>query len=229
MLDLNALQAATTAPESTVLSVVFAGLLTIVLSGLVAWTYEITFHGLSYSRNFLQSMVLAALVVVMVMQAIGDSIARGLGMMGALAVVRFRTTLTDPKDLVFLFAAIAVGIGCGIYAWTMTAIGTLLFCLTAWILYRADVGTHMFYDGLLRFSLPAEASGAHVMEGALKRHLRHFALISLREAAGGLAAEHAYQIKFRRGSDANTLLAEMSAIPGISGLHFMMQETTTEL
>ena len=228
MFDLNALQAAIASPDATVLSVVFASLLAVVLSGLVAWTYEGTFHGLSYSRNFLQSMVLVSLVVATVMQAIGDSIARGLGMMGALAVVRFRTTLTDPKDLVFLFAAIASGIGCGIYAWSMTAIGTLFFCAAAWILYRADVGNHLFYDGLLRFSLPAGSSIAE-QESAMKSHLRHFALISLREAAGGMVLEHAYQVKFRKGKDAGALLSQLSRIPGIAGLHFMMQESTTEL
>jgi len=169
------------------------------------------------------------LVVTTVMQAIGDSIARGLGMMGALAVVRFRTTLTDPKDLVFLFAAIAAGIGCGIYAWSMTTIGTLMFCIAAWVLYKADVGSHMFYDGLLRFSVPADTSGHAVQESAMKAHLRHFALISLREAAGAMSVDHAYQVKFRKGKEAASLLSDLSKIPGISGLHFMMQESTTEL
>lgn len=229
MFDLSSLQAAAAAPDSTVLSVVFASLLSVVLAGLVAWTYEGTFHGLSYSRNFLQSMILVSLVVTTVMQAIGDSIARGLGMMGALAVVRFRTTLTDPKDLVFLFAAIAAGIGCGIYAWSMTIVGTIFFCLAAWILYRADVGNHMFYDGLLRFSLPANAGEKTIQETAMRSHLHHFALISLREVGGGLSVDHAYQIKFRKGKDAASLLSELSKIPGITGLHFMMQESTTEL
>ena len=228
MFDLATIHA-TTIQDSTTLSILFASVLAVALSGLVAWTYGVTFHGLSYSRNFVQSMILVALVVTMVMQAIGDSIARGLGMMGALGVVRFRTTLTDPKDLVFLFAAIAVGIGCGIYAWSMTVIGALAFCIAAWILYRADIGNHLAYDGLLRFTVAVEDASAPDLDAPLRRNLRHFALISLREVAGGTSLDHAYQVKFRKGKAPSDLLSELSAIKNISALHFMMQESTTEL
>jgi uncharacterized membrane protein YhiD involved in acid resistance len=226
MLDMATIHAAS--QDSTVQAVLFASLLSIVLSGLVAWTYGVTFHGLSYSRNYVQSLILVALVVSTVMQAIGDSIARGLGMMGALAVVRFRTTLTDPKDLVFLFAAIAAGIACGIYAWSMAAVGTMFFCLAAWILYRADIGNHLAFDGLLRFSVSAEASAGD-LEAVLRRNLRSFALITLREVAGGKSLDYAYQVKFRKGREPSSLLGELSGIPTLVGLHFMMQESTTEL
>ena len=227
MLDL--LNSASISPGSSALVMAYASLLALVISGLIAWTYGATFHGLSYSRNYVQTLILVSLVASTVMQAIGDSIARGLGMMGALAVVRFRTTLTDPKDLVFLFAAIGSGIACGIGAWSTGAIGGILFCVTAGILYRADVGHRSAYDGLLRFTSSAEAGHKPALEAAFRKHLRHFALISLREVAGGLSLDHAYQIKLRRGHEPATLLSELSSIPSMAGLHFMMQESTTEL
>ncbi|HNY32162.1 MAG TPA: DUF4956 domain-containing protein, partial [Fibrobacteria bacterium] len=77
MFDLNSVQAAS--QDSILLSVVYASLLATVLSGLVAWTYGATFHGLSFSKSYVQSLVLVSLVAATVMQAVGDSIARGLG------------------------------------------------------------------------------------------------------------------------------------------------------
>lgn len=225
--DMGSIQAAS--QDSTVLAVFYASLLAAVLSGMVAWTYGVTFHGLSYSRNYVQSLVLVSLVAAMVMQAVGDSIARGLGIMGALAVVRFRTSFTDPKDLVFLFAAIAAGLGAGIYAWVISIVGTVSFCIAALVLYRADIGDHLAYDGMIRFSVGDAEASREPLAGVLRRNLRHFALVSMREVSGGSRLDCAYQVKFRRGHDASILLKDLAEVPSLTGLHFMMQESTLEL
>ncbi len=227
MIDMFTLHSASANP--TLVSLIYTAILAAVLSGAVAWVYEKTFHGLSYSRNFVQSMVLASMVAATIMQAIGDSIARGLGMMGALAIVRFRTNFKDPKDLIFLFAAIAAGIASGVYAWGVAAGGTLAFCLVAVILHKADIGSHRAFDGLLRFTIGSPAQARVVLEAAMQEHLRHFALISLREVAGGTSLDYSYQIKLKKGHDAAGLLKDLSQVTTLGGLHFMMQESTTEL
>lgn len=227
MMDLLALQASSSNP--TIVTMLYTLALAGVLSGAVAWVYEHTFHGLSYSRNFVQSMVLSSVVAATIMQAIGDSIARGLGMMGALAIVRFRTNFKDPKDLMFLFAAIAAGISSGVYAWGVALGGTTAFCIIAMILYRADIGSHRAFDGLLRFTVGNPSDAKQILEAALKKHLRHFALISLREVVSGHSLDYAYQVKLRKKDDAGDLLRDLGQVPTLSGLHFMMQESTTEL
>ena len=85
-----------------------------VLSNIIAFTYEKTFQGLSYSRNFVQAMILGSLVVAVAMMAIGNNLARGLGMMGALTIIRFRTNLKDPRDIIFIFASLATGMAAGV-------------------------------------------------------------------------------------------------------------------
>ena len=88
MLDLLAVQSGTA--NATLITLAYTLILTFILSSVIAWTYEKTFLGLSYSRNFVQAIVLSAVVAATVMQAIGDNVGRGLGMMGALSVVRCR-------------------------------------------------------------------------------------------------------------------------------------------
>ena len=83
MLDLMAVQSSTAHP--TLVTMVYTHLLAFVLSSPVGWTYETTFKGLSYSRNFVQALVLSTVVSATVMQAIGDNVGRGLGMLGALS------------------------------------------------------------------------------------------------------------------------------------------------
>ena len=60
---------------------VFSILLSFVLSTVVAFTYQFTDRGQGFSRNFFQAIVLGSMVTSMVLMAIGDSIARGLGIL----------------------------------------------------------------------------------------------------------------------------------------------------
>ena len=67
MLDLLAVQSSTT--NATIITLAYTLILAFILSSTIAWTYEKTFLGLSYSRNFVQGIVLSAVVAAMVMQA----------------------------------------------------------------------------------------------------------------------------------------------------------------
>jgi len=88
--------------------------------------YKITFQGVVYSHSFNTSLVLLSLVTSLVIMTISSNIVLSLGMVGALSIVRFRAAIKDPKDIVFMFWAIAAGIasGAGIYP---IAIGGSLF------------------------------------------------------------------------------------------------------
>jgi hypothetical protein len=62
----------------------------------------------------LQTIVLVGVTVALIMVIIGSDIARAFALVGAMSIVRFRTPLKDSRDLVFVFAAIAVGMACGV-------------------------------------------------------------------------------------------------------------------
>ena len=227
MLDLLAVQSGTA--NATLITLAYTLILTFILSSVIAWTYEKTFLGLSYSRNFVQAIVLSAVVAATVMQAIGDNVGRGLGMMGALSVVRFRTSLTDPRDIMFVFASLGAGIGCGVYAWGAAAGGTVAFCLVAFLLSRTGLGTKHFFDGMLRFALPNEPKVRGQIEDIMKSSLKTFILITMREVDGGARLDVAYQIRLRATKPAAEILSELSKIEGISDVQFMMQDATTEM
>jgi uncharacterized membrane protein YhiD involved in acid resistance len=227
MLDLLAVQSGTA--NATLITLAYTLILTFILSSVIAWTYEKTFLGLSYSRNFVQAIVLSAVVAATVMQAIGDNVGRGLGMMGALSVVRFRTSFKDPRDIMFVFASLGAGIGCGVYAWGAAVGGTIAFSAVAFLLSRTGLGTKHFFDGMLRFALPNEPKVRGQIEDIMKSSLKTFILITMREVDGGARLDVAYQIRLRATKPAAEILSELSKIEGISDVQFMMQDATTEM
>ena len=227
MLDLLAVQSSTA--NATIITLAYTLLLAFVLSSIIGWTYERTFLGLSYSRNYVQALVLSSVVAATVMQAIGDNVGRGLGMLGALSIVRFRTSFKDPRDIMFIFAALGAGIGCGVYAWGAAVGGTLAFCIVAFLLSRTGLGTKHFFDGMLRFAMPNTSEPRLETEKILRKNLKTFILITMREVNGGERIDVAYQIKLRANKPAAEVLAELAKVEGLSDIQFMMQDATTDM
>lgn len=227
MLDLLAVQSSTA--NATLITLAYTLILAFILSSVIAWTYEKTFLGLSYSRNYVQALVLSSVVAATVMQAIGDNVGRGLGMLGALSIVRFRTSFKDPRDIMFIFASLGAGIGCGVFAWGAATGGTIAFCIVAFLLSRTGLGTKHFFDGMLRFAMPNDSAPRLAVEKILHSDLKTFILITMREVDGGARVDVAYQVRLRKSKPAAEVLAELSKVEGISDIQFMMQDATTQM
>lgn len=227
MLDWETLQTTTNPGLITVMYTIMVAFL---LSTLIGVTYIKTFRALSWSRNYVQSLILSSIVAATVMQAIGDSLARGLGMLGALAIIRFRTNFKDPRDILFMFSALAAGIACGVGGYTIAVIGTTGFIIVAIILMYSPLGQSNTFDGLLRFNVEADHEGEISLEKLLRTYCSKFALITLRELQQGSRLDYAYQIKLKRKVERTTLVRNLQEhIPTIKGIQLLLQETTLEL
>jgi len=86
---------------------------TLVLSGYVFIVYKWINKKAFYNKNFNLSLIALAVITAAVILTIQSNIVVSLGMVGALSIVRFRTAIKDPLDLVFLFWSISIGIICG--------------------------------------------------------------------------------------------------------------------
>ncbi len=211
--------------QTALLSLLLAFALTQAIGAVYTWTFK----GMSYSRSFVQAVAMGSIVACMLMLAINNSVAAGLGIAGSLAIIRFRTSMRDPRDMVFVFASMGAGIAAGLKAYPAAVLGTALFCLAAVLLSVSEFGSQRIYDGLLRFVLPTSSEAEQELARILKRHTRHFALVTLREVSQGDALEHAYQIQIPDQSRRVKLVRELEAVAGIQDVTLLMQEPTVEL
>jgi hypothetical protein len=101
--------------------------LSFVLSASLAWIYRATYQGTLVPAGLCaDSWRWAGRWRPSPMLAIGDDIARGLGLVGALTLIRFRSTLKDTRDLVFAFGSLAVGVACGVTSFGVAVLGALV-------------------------------------------------------------------------------------------------------
>jgi hypothetical protein len=88
-------------------------LLSILLSGTLAWIYTRYGTSLSNRARFSQSLPLLAMTTVLVISVVKSSLALSLGLVGALSIVRFRTAIKEPEELLYLFMSMVIGVGLG--------------------------------------------------------------------------------------------------------------------
>ncbi|MBQ9926724.1 MAG: DUF4956 domain-containing protein [Lachnospiraceae bacterium] len=97
----------------SVKSVVVCMVITALIAVYIFVVYRYMNRNAFYNKNFNISLPALAIITAAIILTIQSSIVISLGMVGALSIVRFRTAIKDPMDLVFLFWAISAGIICG--------------------------------------------------------------------------------------------------------------------
>lgn len=178
MFDLELMNFNPEAPNFLVMLI--TALFAFFLSSIIAVTYELTTKSIYRRAHFLQSLALIGIVTAMILQAIGESVAIGLGIIGALSIIRFRTALNDPRNMTFMFASLGSGIACGVMGFGIALTGTMVFCLGAIILRLSPLSNANELIGNLRLTVPNDTKFQNIIEQKLKKSCRNFELDGLR-------------------------------------------------
>jgi len=213
-------------PESILLSL----LLAFILGQVIAWVYYATHSGLSYSRSFVQALIMITVVVAMVMEVIGNNIITAVGLMGALALIRFRNIIKDTRDIAFIFCALVIGMATGSQRYATAMVGTTVLSLIAIYLYVTSFGTHEPHNGFLRFTLRGHVGPKHPIPDILKHFCGNFTLISSQESGfGSPVVEYAYQLMIRNSAKNELMLSELKKVEGVENISLTMQEQLLEV
>jgi hypothetical protein len=205
-------------------------LVSFVLSAAIAYVYRRTYQGLSYSRSFVHTLVLASIVTTILIMAIGNNLARGLGILGTLAIVRFRTPIRDPRDIIFLFACLSMGIACGASVFHIAILGMLFFCGVALFLHWSPFASLRVYEGLLHFTLPAGMEGGQEkMSEIMRQYCSSIVLVGMREATQGDCIEYSYQVRLLDPTYQVDLLDAVIHADQVSDAHLLMHRATVEI
>jgi len=115
--------------ESSILDFLINIFITIILSYIIGLIYSKYGNSLSNRKKLIQTFVLIAVTVMLVISIVKSSLALSLGLVGALSIVRFRTAIKEPEELVYFFVAIALGLGMGANQRVITLIGAIVIIL----------------------------------------------------------------------------------------------------
>lgn len=199
-----------------------------VFGQLLAWTYEFTYHGLSYSRGFSHTIVLVCLSAAILVLAMQHSLLAGLGLFGVLSMIRFRSDLRTPRDLVFVMGAACVGVASGVGAIVTASLGAAGFSAATLYLHLGPFGSRARFDGVLRFRVPDTAETSTKLRRLLNRHCRRQTLLSIGDTGDGAAWEHTYQVKLFQHRDGEALLLGLRQDFEAQDAQLLLQDATSE-
>ena len=192
-----------------------------VLSSMIAITHRLTFHGDAYPKKFFQAMILGSIVTAMIMMAIGDSLARGLGVFGAMAIIRFSTRIDDPRNVLFLFAGISCGLAVGVFGFAISFAGTVFFCFAAFVLHFSPFRSYA-HGHKLEVTINNESLRASVEQVMLSYcgEFRQTGVAAVKEERLKLE----YSLSLKSIAAKNDLLQELKKIEGISRISISATE-----
>ncbi|WP_430483298.1 DUF4956 domain-containing protein [Rossellomorea marisflavi] len=185
------------------------GLVVAFLIGLFIYVvYKKTFNGVIYSHSFNISLLIMTMATALVIMGISNNVLLSLGMVGALSIVRFRTPIKDPMDLVYIFWSIVSGILCGAGFIPLVVIGSVLIGIVLLVFVNKITVENPF----LLIVKAGGGSSSEAIEAELKKLTSRYQLKS-QSFMGSDEMETTYEVRMKTGESA--MLAELKALPGI--------------
>lgn len=227
---LNAFTSADYASQPLNMMALLLGLGLSFLSGqTIAWTYMTTHAGLSYSRAFVNSLVVIPMIVSVVLMVLNNNLVTAFGLMAVFAVVRFRNVLRDTLDTSYVLTVLAVGMGCGTQRFSVAVIATLALMLVMLYLWYTSYGIRHRYDVVINLHWARPLIDLAWMTRVLERHARDIHCATQRSGEATAGTDFSYRLLLRDAEGVDNLLKELRAVEGVSRVTAMKAQEESEL
>ncbi len=198
----------------TILEAFAAIFLSFILTLAIAITYRITHTGARYSQSFVQTIIIMGVVVSVIMIVIGNNIAVAFGLVGAFSIIRFRSAMSDPKDIAFIFFGMAAGITCGLGFYIVAILFTVTLIGIIFFLYATNFGQTAQLKKRLTLTVPENLHDEAVFDAILNEHLAFFALRSIETSNQGTMIQLQYVIQNKPDVNDKQLMDELRKANG---------------
>ena len=206
-----------------------AVLLAFACGHIIAWVYMFTHSGLSYSRSFVNALIIMPTIVALVMMVLSNNLITAFGMMAVFAIVRFRNILRDTLDTSYVLAVLVIGMAAGTQKFTSAIIGCLVVSVGMIYLWYTSFGSRHRYDLIVNLHWARSVKELLDLRRVLDRHSWKAHLASQRSHEGYEGTDLSYRLLLRDSSRVEDLLTELRQVTGVSRVTSMMAEDESEL
>lgn len=169
-----------------------------------------------YSKNFNISLAALAVITALVILTVQSNVVLSLGMVGALSIVRFRTAIKDPMDLVFLFWSIGVGIACGAGMLEIALIGSVILTILIFVLDRLPMAKAAM---ILVVNAESGKEQTVAITELVKKYSKYFKVKSRNVTEGQLDMVMELWV-----SEEEELVEQLSALPKVHSVSLMSHD-----
>lgn len=200
----------------TVIENLFAAL---ICSLIIAVFYRFTYRGPGFSISFIHSLVILSLITSIVIMVIGNNLARAFGLVGAMSIIRFRTPVKEPLDIIYIFFSLSIGMaaGVGLYHlafWGTLFVGSVLIILTRTNFLSVKKGKYLLQFNYYSVQDKEEPPYLSIIRNFCKR----YSLLNIKSIGTENEIELSYYVDLRDKNLNNLFISELKRINGISNI-----------
>jgi hypothetical protein len=222
---IDALSSALSSPAIAPVEVIVRLLLAFALGVVIAWIYRQTRGGNEFTATFPGTLVLLAVLIAMVTQVIGDSVARAFSLVGALSIVRFRTVVRDTQDTAFVIFAVVVGMAVGARDPWVALIGLAIVGAAAFVMApRSSKAAASLTPFVLEVRIAVGHDLNETIGSTLDEYVNAKRLVSIGTAKQGIALDASYSVRIRHDKSANDLVKALNRLDGVQSVQLVARE-----
>ena len=189
-------------------------LLSFALSIFIVNIYQWT-HTKVPQKSFTDTLIILCMLISVVMVIIGDSIARAFSLVGALSIIRFRTAIQDPRDIGFVFYALAVGMAVGAGNPSVAILATFLIGIIILCMYHWHQRFGNDNEFSLEFCLPPDQNFETVYRSVFDKHVIYERLLEKRIKKSQMV-ELTFRVKLGNPQEWLAFFNELSRIENVT-------------
>ncbi|HEY9061453.1 MAG TPA: DUF4956 domain-containing protein [Pseudobacteroides sp.] len=178
---------------NSILTVFAAFLLGIIIS----FTFMKTNKKGTAPQGFSLTLVMVPSIIAIIILLVGSNIARAFSLSGAFAIIRFRSTAGDPKDISYVLFAMAAGLACGVGLLGYAVLFTVLLCLFMAVLNMTNFGVSKVASKMLKITIPEDLDYQGVFDDIFEKYTISYELRKVKTTDLGSLFELVYTITIK--------------------------------
>lgn len=194
--------------ESSILMVILAMALATILSLVITQVYQLTFSGERYSQAFVHTIIMMSVIVSVVMNVISDNAGVAFGLFAIFSLIRFRSAVTNAKDIAYIFFGLCVGMTCGLYQFDLAIVLTVFASLIFYLLYKFQYGKGKDTQ-VLKVTVPENLNHDQMLDDIFTRYTESSVLRQVETTNLGTMILYTYAIRAKNDTKDKDLLDEI--------------------
>lgn len=200
--------------EAGIIEICFAVTLSFVIGLIIGCVYKFTHTGFGYSQSFVMTLIMMCTVISLVILVVGSNIAGAFSFAGALAVIRFRMSLREPKDIAYVLFATAAGLAVGAGAYIVALIGVVLLSIFIIIMSKLNLFAPNNTTKKLKVVIPEDLNYEGVFEPVLDKYCTSHQLLKVMSIDLGTLFELIFDVKVKKDANEKELMDELRTLNG---------------
>lgn len=179
---------------STVPLVILAMVVSTILSIIITKVYTHTYTGDKYSQSFVHTIIIMSVVVSVVMNVISGNAGVAFGLFAVFSLIRFRSAVTDAKDIAYIFFGLCVGMTSGLFRFDLAIILTVFASVIFYILHKIDYGKGR-HTQIVKITVPENMNESQMFEEILQEFTMDYSLRKVETTNLGTMILYTYAIQ----------------------------------